>query len=65
MTHHQKEKQTSYKMDRGPEETFYFQSGHTDGQQTHEKMFSTINHSGNGNQRHSETSHHIYQNGYY
>ena len=35
-------------MNRGPEKTF-FQRIHTDGQQTHEKMFNITNHQGNAN----------------
>ena len=52
------------KMGRRPEYAF-FQGRHTDDQQTHEKMFSIINHQGNANQNHNELSPHTSQNGYY
>jgi len=48
-------------MDRGVEETF-FQRGHTDGQRTHEKMFSITNYQGNANQNHNEILPYTYQN---
>ena len=37
---------------------------HTDGYQSHEKMFDIDNHQKNANQNH-ELSCHIYQNGYH
>ena len=42
-------------MGRGAKQTF-FQRRHTNGQQTHEKMFNITNHEGNANQNHSEVS---------
>ena len=44
-------------MSKGPEKTF-FQRGHTDGQQVHEKVLNITNHQGNANQKHSEVSPH-------
>ena len=43
-------------MDRGPEETFFPQRKHTDGQWTHEKMFNIANHRENVNQKHNKKS---------
>ena len=44
-------------MGRGPEQIFS-QGRHTDGQQTHEKMFNITNHQRNANQNHKEISLH-------
>ena len=38
---------------------------HTNGQETHEKMFNVANHQGNVNQNHNEISPHTYQDRYY
>ena len=46
---------------RRPQYTF-FPSRHTDGQQTHEKMFNIINQQGNANQDHNKISPHTCQN---
>ena len=43
-------------MCRKPEQT-YFQRGHADGQQAHEKMLTVANHQENSNQNHNITSH--------
>ena len=51
-------------MGRRPEQTF-FQRGHADGQQVHEKMFNISNHQGNANQKHSEISPYTCQHGYH
>ena len=48
-------------MSRRTEETF-FQRGHADGQQAHEKMLNIINHWGNANQNHNELLPHTSQN---
>ena len=60
----QQQKQTTQKMGRGVDLTF-FRRRHTDGQQAHEKMLSISNHQGNANQNHNEMSPHICQDGYY
>ena len=41
-----------------------FQTGNTDGQQSHEKMLGVTNHQGNANQSHNEISSRIYQHGH-
>ena len=51
-------------MGRRPEQAF-FQRGHADGQQAHEKMFNIGNHHGNANHKHNEISPHTCQNGYH
>ena len=51
-------------MGRGPEQTF-FHGRHTDGQQTHEKMFNITNKQGNANQNHNDLPSHNCQNGYH
>ena len=51
-------------MGRRPEQKF-FQRRHTDGQQSHEKMFNTANHQKNANQNHNEVSPHTGQNGHH
>ena len=51
-------------MSRGPEHTF-FQSRHTDAQQTHEMMLNITNHHRNANQNHNEILPRTCQNGYY
>ena len=51
-------------MGRKPEQTF-FQRRHTDGQQTHVRMFNTANHQRNANQNLNEISPHTHQSGYH
>ena len=41
-----------------------FQTGNTDGQQSHEKMLGVTNHQGNANQSHNEISPHTCQHGH-
>ena len=43
----------------------FFQRKSTDDQQAHEKLFNITSHQRNANQKHSEISPHICQNGYY
>ena len=52
------------KSDRRTEQTF-FQKGHTNGQQLHEKVFNINNHQGNINHNHSEIPPHTCQSGYH
>ena len=52
-------------MGRRPEEMFFPQRRHADGQQASEKMLNIINRQGNGNQNHNEMSPHTCQNGHY
>ena len=59
-----KSKQSNWKMDRRPAETF-IQRGHASSQQTHEKMCNIVNHQGNANQNHTEISPHICQHEYH
>ena len=49
-------------MGRRPKQTFP-QRRHTDGQETHEKMFNIANYQRNANQNYNEISPHIGQNG--
>ena len=42
----------------------FFQRRHTDGQQTHDNMFSITHHLGNTNQNYNELSPHTCHNGY-
>ena len=51
-------------MGRRPEYTF-FQRGHPDGQQAHEKMLNIANHQGNANQNHNGISPYTCQNVYH
>ena len=57
-------KNSDFKMDRSPEQTF-FQRGNADGQWVHEKMLNTANHQGNVNQNPNEIAPHICQNGHH
>ena len=43
----------------------FFERGHTDRLQTHEKMFNINNHQENTNRNHNELSPHSCQKGYY
>ena len=52
------------KIGKGPEQIF-LQRGQTNGQQVHEKKYSSINHQGNANQNHKEILPNTCQNGYY
>ena len=47
-------------MGKGPEQTF-LQRGHTDGQQTYEKLLNVTNHQRNANLNHNEIASHTYQ----
>ena len=49
-------------MGRRHKQTF-FQRRHTDGQQTHEKMFNVTDYQGNTNQNYNKISPHTCQNG--
>ena len=51
-------------MGKGPEQTL-LQRGHTDGQQTYEKMLNVTNHQRNANKNHNEILPHTGQNGYH
>ena len=51
-------------MDRRPKQIF-LQRKHTDGQQTHEKMFNIITYQRNANQNYNELSPHTGPNGYH
>ena len=57
-----KPKKPNLKMGIRPEQTF-FQRGHAVGQKAHEKMFNITDHQENANQKHSEVSSQIRQNG--
>ena len=49
-------------MSKGPEQTL-LPRGHTDGQQTYEKMLNVTTHQRNANENHNEISSHTCQNG--
>ena len=51
-------------MGKGPEQTL-LQRGHTDGQQTYEKMLKVTNHQRNANKNHNEIPSHTCHNSYY
>ena len=57
-------KQSDFKMVRACEWTV-FTRRHTNGQRVHEQMLNLVNHQGNANQKHNETSPHTYQDGCY
>ena len=60
----QKNKWLNQKMGQRTKQTF-LQRGHTDGQQTHEKMLNITHYERNANQNHNEVPSHDSQNGYY
>ena len=60
----QSKNQSDFKLGRIYEQTFV-QRRHTDDQQVPEKMLNIIDHQGNENQNHNESSPHVYQNSYY
>ena len=49
----------------GRPQQIFFQRRNADDQQSHEKMLSTANNQGTGNQKHRKMSLHIHQNSYY
>ena len=59
-----KTKQPNPKMGRRPKQTF-LQRGHTDGQETHEKLLNITNYQRNANQNYSAVSSHTTQNGHH
>ena len=48
MTPHQEDKQSHYKMGKGPEQT-HLQGGHTEGPETYERMLSITSHQRDSN----------------
>ena len=58
----QKNKLLNQKMGQRTKQTF-LQRGHTDGQQTHEKMLNITHYQRNANQNHNEVPFHASQNG--
>ena len=60
----QKNKWLNQKMGQRTKQTF-LQRGHTDGQQTHEKMLNITHYQRNANQNHNEVPFHTSQNGCY
>ena len=61
---YQKNKQPNPKMGRRPKQTFH-QGRHTDGQEAHEKMSTSLSYQSNTNQNYNEVSPHTDQNGHY
>ena len=51
-------------MGKGPKHTL-IQRGHTDGQQTYEKMLNITKHQRNANENHNEIPFYTYQNSYH